>query len=744
MSFQAKAQVKMKILEDYRFRPGELKNVRMMISNNSYLDLILDAIYILPKNWEIVIYPQRVKLLNRDKKLLNIFIKAPAKITAGEYYFKLILKDKEKEYIKNYKLNIKKMNELKFNLVKSKKYINKEFKVQFQVINRGNTKRNLNLISNNVSIDNDKLILNPFEKKKVILNCRLNDISKNQYISILAETKKGDKFTIFNKELILLNHSRFSRKLKGIFSINYNYKNNNLLKAWRLKTFFKKQSYLTLQNNYFRLHYKNKNYLWQIGNEYINSFVQLGKRKNKLLKLSYQSNFNKFKRIIYTNFNNEFGIGSYYKNKNKLYYLELNNNNNNINYYFRGKIKRDDIVYSIKNYKDIDNIFYHLEIKKKFKNNDIFKTGLYSKGNNSIETKYFRYINDKINHKMTYGFNIKSTDYYKRKNITYINEYNKNNNEMFKLNYEINNNFYKKNKKFLEIKYAKNKFRINLRFNNIFKDKNIKFKISKYINTNRLKSLAIIDNYNGLRVGLENNFQYKIKGLKRVNFEGYYSYNFKKQMFNSNISFGVSVPLTYKNNEKSSLKIVVQGNNKDLSGIVFDINNKKVKTNKKGKVSAQINKTPKTVVQLVDLGEFKSEYFMKPKKQIITDKYNAKELEFKLVKFTNLKVKFKQHETFVDQYINTKNDETVIFRLYNKQNEYIKKYDGGQEIKFNKIKPGNYKLVIKVIKSQFEYSKREQQIKINPINNKIILKKSLKTSNSKKDKFKVNNLKIKK
>ena len=68
MSFQAKAQVKMKILEDYRFRPGELKNIRMMISNNSYLDLILDAIYILPKNWEIVIYPQRVKLLNRDKK----------------------------------------------------------------------------------------------------------------------------------------------------------------------------------------------------------------------------------------------------------------------------------------------------------------------------------------------------------------------------------------------------------------------------------------------------------------------------------------------------------------------------------------------------------------------------------------------------------------------------------------------------------------------------------------------------
>ena len=701
----------------------------------------------MPKNWEIVISPKRVKLLNRDNKLLNIFVKAPAKITAGDYYLKLILKDKEKVYKKTFKLNIKKINKLKFNLVKSLKYITEKFKVKFYIINRGNTKRNLNFISDNVSIDNDKLILNPFEKKKVILNCKLYKISQNPYINIFVESEKGNKYRMFNKRLVLLNHIEKSQKLKSVYSINYNYQNDNMDKYWQLKTFLKQKGYLSLQNNNFRLHYKNKSQLFQFGNEYFNKFIQLGKQNSKRLKFVYQYNLKKYKNIIYTNFNGEFGLGNYYRYKDKFYYLELNKNNYNINHYFKARIKSKDLIYNIKNYNKNNKNLYYLEIEKKLKNNDRFKTGLYLKDNNNIKKKYFRYINDKINYKMTYGYSLKNTDRYKKHNIIYING-NKNDNELLKLNYEYNNYFDKKNKRNLQMIYTKDSYRINLEFNDHLEKKDIKFKISKSIRTKQLNTLAIIDNYYGLRVGLENKFKYITKGQKIITFKGYYSYNFKKEKFNNNIKLNLSIPLKYKNNNNKNkfrlLKAVVKGKNKDLSGIVFDVNNQKVKTNKKGILSIKVDQNKTTTVKLVDLGSFKSKYYIKPKKHVIKDNYNGKEIEFNLVKLIKLKVKFQQNITFIDKYINRKNNELTYLRLYNNINEYIKKYEGEQEIYFNKIKPGNYKLEIKVLKSPFEYSIKKQDIMINSNNDIIFIEKSLKASNKHKENYKLNNLKIKK
>jgi|GEM_PF-2663280 hypothetical protein len=739
----------MKIVDNYEFKTGELKDVRVKIINNSNKNLRLQFGYLLSKGWEIIISPKMINLLCGESKFINVFLKAPAEVTAGDYHLKFILKNKEIEYIKKFKLNVKKVNDLKINLVKRPKYINKEFNLQLFVENRGNTKRKLSFKGNNISIKNDGLILNPFEKKKVLLRCKLDSISKKPYISIFAESRNGKRYSIYNRKATLLNYSENSKYLKSILKLNYYYDNNKKgNKVWKLKTYFNQDSYLTLKANSFRIQYKNKNGLWQIGRRYFNSFVQLGNQgiKSNRLKLSYQNNFNsKNKRIIYTNFNNEIAIGNYYKDNNKYYYLELNASKNHLNHYFKGRWKGRDISYKIKNYKKTDNILYNIEVKKKLKNKDIFKMGYYSKDNQ--HKKYFRYINDTINNKMTYGYSLKTTDRYEKKKILYINENERQLSKIIKFDYGINNYFYKKDKKYLAFMFKIDSYRMNLKINDFLKDNNIKFKLSKFIKSNKLNSLVIIDNYNGLGLGLENKFNYRIDSQKKLSFEGYYSYNFKKQKFYSKINFGLSIPLTfvYKDRKEDliTLEARVKDDNKDLAGIVFDVNGKKIKTDKKGNFSLKTTINQKLKVEVVDLGKFKGNYFLQPQSQILTDNYKGEKIGFKLVKYTNLKVGFKRIKTTIDKYIESKDKELIYVRLYNKENEYIKKYEGEQEINFNKIKPGIYNLAIENIYSPFGYNNKIREVKITTSNNKIVVKKKRKNSNKFEKESKIIRLKVK-
>ncbi|MGM0445160.1 MAG: hypothetical protein ACQEQH_02035, partial [Bacillota bacterium] len=519
--------------------------------------------------------------------------------------------------------------------------------------------------------------------------------------------------------------------------------------SWSLKTYFNQQTYLSLQDNSFKFQYKNKNKLWQLGSRYFNSFIQLGNQNSKLseLKLSYQDSINNFKRIIYTDFNNEFGIGNYYKSDYKYYYLELKANNHHLDYYLKGRVKRKNISYLIKNYSKAENTLYNIEVKKRLHNNNIFKMGYYSKGRENYQMKYFRYIDDKIKNKITYGYSLKTTDAYERKNLLYIKEYSRQSGDMIKLDYGVNNNYYKRDKKYLKLMFKKDRYRVNIRFHDFLEGNNVKFKLSKLIKSNKLNSSIIIDNYDGLRVGLQNKLNHKIGRQKKLRLEGHYSYNFKRNKFYSNISFGLSIPLTYEysNNKKDLIpvKAEVKADIEDLSGIVFDVNGKKVITDKKGKLSTKVLKNKNIRIQVADLGDFEANYFLHPQRETLINNYRGEKIEFKLVKYTNFKVKFKKIETTIDKYIDSQNDELLYISLYNSENKYIKKYKGGQEINFNKIKPGFYKLTITNIYSPFKYNNKERKVKIKSSNSKIVVKKQYKKSKKNKNENKVKRLEVK-
>jgi hypothetical protein len=180
-----------------------------------------------------------------------------------------------------------------------------------------------------------------------------------------------------------------------------------------------------------------------------------------------------------------------------------------------------------------------------------------------------------------------------------------------------------------------------------------------------------------------------------------------------------------------------------LAGIVFDVNGKKIKTDKKGNFSLKTTINQKLKVEVVDLGKFKGNYFLQPQSQILTDNYKGEKIGFKLVKYTNLKVGFKRIKTTIDKYIESKDKELIYVRLYNKENEYIKKYEGEQEINFNKIKPGIYNLAIENIYSPFGYNNKIREVKITTSNNKIVVKKKRKNSNKFEKESKIIRLKVK-
>ncbi|MCF8001047.1 MAG: hypothetical protein K9K76_04225 [Halanaerobiales bacterium] len=726
-----KADLKINIPQNITMEPGELKIIKINIENSALTKQNINPDLELPNNWKLIIPLKRFSIDSKARKNMNILLQAPRKIRSSLYPLNLLIETENKNYKKQIPVKIKEIYSTKIKVVKAPKFIEKEFEIKLNLINKGNIPRHFTMINNNtVTVDKSNIFLNPFESKIISFKGRIKEKADDKIrLNIRAEDNLNKIITLFNDTVIILESDGKFKKYNSSLNFRMVKEKEKYKKIWKLKTSLKKKRFLEIGNNSFNYYQKNKKTSWQFGTEYFD-IVKLKEsteeNNNAKISLEFAQN-KKITNFVYTDFTNEVGVGFFKYLDSNFYAFELKNNKvGRIDYYFNTSIRKDNYQFNYKSSKlnknKQVNTFFRYAVNK----NNNLKVGFNNLNLNKINNKmYLRYYHQEKNKRITLDYNVlktrgKNTTVWgiSRKDIDIIDKYflysslkfHKFENKWkpeFKLILKNNKN------KFLIKKEYKKKY--NVEYQRKFNYKNSKLKIG-------------INNYGSTKFNINAKNELFING-KDYYFAGKLSYNSNNTLEVKNFTVGISIPFTVKIEDKQRNKVVgkIRGTPKNLGGLILNINGQKVKTKTDGSFTAYIPPSQTVLIKIVDLGRYKGKYLLKEGPPISIENYSKEIIFLDMIKYGNLNLNFKTNNYKNDSYLkfiteDEKQDRGTIV-LYNKEHTFFKKFNGDNEINFKNIPPGQY--ILKVdnnsVKHNYEFEKKN--IEISPGKNQITIKK---------------------
>ena len=732
ISNPVKAELQINFPENTILNPGQLKIIKVNITNSSDIKQTINPDLVLPKNWKLIIPLKSIIIGPNEKKNMNILLQPPKKIRSDIYPLNLSFGTHKKNYRIQIPVKIKEIYETEVKIVKSPRFIENKFEIKLKFINKGNISRQFKITNNNIlDIDKSNIFLDSFESKMITFKCRIKEYEKEKVtLNIKVVDEQKNIISLFNETVIILDPNR---KFK-IYNSSFNYRVVKQRKEdeqyWKLKTLLNKNSFLEVGNNYFNYYQSNEQNRWQLGSEYFDRIkLKNSTPKNTNLKISYEfAQDNETKKIAFTNFVNEIGVGFLkYSNRN-FYYLEIKKNKTGIiDYYLDTSIRYKNYHFNFERSKLNKNRQMNSFLRYEVNKCNNLKAGFSNLSlNENNNKKYVRYNHRGINNRITVDYSVMETRNQKsirwglsRKDFDLIGNYYLNSSVWFrkfeeKWNPEFKFILKNKKNKFLIKKDYKNRY--GLEYQRKFKYKDGKLKLG-------------INNYGSpkFNINVENEFNIN---HKEFYINGNFSYDSSKSFELKKIEMGINISFAVKTEKKPRNKVVgkISAKQKKLGGLILDINGQKVKTNTDGSFTAYISPAKKVLIKAVDLGMYTGKYIFSPVLPYLIEDYSQETIFIDLIEVGNLKLKFKKNDykrhNYLEAITDNEKQEIGSIILYNDQHTFLKKLKGEKELSFKNIPPGQYRLKTDNKRISYNYEFKNMNIKIKPGNNQITISKS--------------------
>ncbi len=685
-----------------------------------------------PKRWKLLIPLNKIKLPALKSKKINLIIQIPKKAKAGPKKLNLKLISKHRKYDRNININIKKIMSLETGYIEVPRYVEKNFKVKFELTNKGNTVRKIKFFSNDLfNIKKKKIEIKPFENKLIEIKCRSNTPLENPVLSIKARAQNGKIINVVHEKIQVLNNNKFKifkNHLKYIFRSN---KGSYIKRNWFLKTEIKPDLSLNLSNNQLNLQQEQDSYHWQLGTDYNPRFKLAGTKTDQdHLKFSYLNHKdNNFKKALYTDFSKELGTVLNLKEKRINIYAEAKKRKEkSIDYYLKTHYKKDDNHLYLHAHKNAGNIFENIKYIKKLNKNSRFSLGYsrHFRPTSITKKKYFRYVYDKIKNKLS---------------LEYRSIHNKNRvikkYKISKIKSNIWNNFdqivtlkVKDNSKNyriegLQYKLSNKNYRFLLKKQALNGQNKLFFKLTRIFKRNQINARISADNFGTDQINLTGELDYHFKTGPKISLSGKVIYNPTEKKIDKYIKMGLLIPFTLKLPERKSKEVkgrVITRQGERAKGVILSINGVKVKTDNKGKFNCYVKAKQDLLIKVLDLGEYSEQYVMSKDLPYFIENYNNAPLKLKLIKYGSLQIEIKKNEKSQNKYlkaIQSKEKGKVYVKLQNKYNYFIQKYKDHSSLKFDRIPPGRYKIMIKNNSNKYDYTLKRKVIRIQSGDNSL-------------------------
>lgn len=757
LSSQANAKLAINVPEKQVVKPGQLKVISIEIKNESKKVQDIKPALSCPKDWKLLIPLSKFKLPALRSKKINLIIQIPKHANAGPKQLNLGLITNNRKYDKNIKFIIKKIKNLKTGYAEVPKYVEKNFKVKFELINKGNTTRELTFFSNELfTIKNKKIEIKPYKNRLIEIKCKNNTPVEKPLLIIKARDQHGKLINIIYKKVQVLNNKKYNI-YKNYLKYTFNHNGDKKIKrSWILNSEINNNLSLKLSNKIFNLKQKQDSYYWQLGTDYNPRFKLAGtKSADKHLRFSYSNNKDKaFKRSIYTDFNSELGAVVNLKSKRFNIYAETKKSKErSIDYYLNTHYKYINNHLNLHTHKIAEYYFRDLKLLNNINKNNRIYLGYSCQlwPSSIIKKKYFRYIYDNIKNRLNLEYR---TIHNKKSSIKKF--------KISKTKRNIWNNFDQvitlqlkdksQNYHIDTLSYQVSNEKYCFLLEKQFRDEHSKlfYRLTRVFNKSQINARISVDNFGKKQINLNGELDCHLRTGQEVSLNGKLIYDqINKKSYNQ-ISMGILIPFTLKLPERKNKKVcgrVITSQGENVRGAIISINGVKVKTGQMGKFKCYVKGKQDLIIKVLDLGRYSEKYLMSKTNPYLIENYNNKPLKLKLVRYGSLQVdikkQLKQRQNKYLQAIRDKAEGEVYIKLYNKDNCFIKKYKGHSPLKFDKIPPDRYKLSIENNSNKYNYTLKRKVIKINSGKNRVKIKQKIKNNQDLKIKEGIEEIKIK-
>ncbi len=636
-----------------------------------------------------------------------------------------------RNYDRNINFNIKEIVSLETGYIEVPQYVEKNFRVKFELTNKGNTPRKITFFSNDLfTIKKKKIEIKPFENKIIEIKCTSNSQLEKPVLSIKARAKNGKIINIIHEKIHVLNNKKiniYKNHLKYTFTSN---KGSYIERNWFLKTEINSDLSLKLSNNQFNLQQEKDSYHWRLGTDYDTRFKLAGTKTDQdRLKFSYLNHKdNNFKKALYTDFSKELGTVLNLKNSRINIYAEAKKRKEkSINYYLKTHYQKDDDhLYLNTNQIAANNLKYIKFIKKLNENSRVILGYSWRFRSASItKKKYFRYVYDKIKNKFKLEYRTirNKKRFIKKFKISKVKRNSWNNFDQV-VTLKINDN--SKNYHIEALHYQLRNERYRFLLEKHFHGKNkLYYRLTRIFNINQINARFSTDNFGTNRVNLSGELDYHFKSGPKISLSGKAIYNPTEKKFDKYIKMGILVPFTLKLPERKSKEVrgqLITGQGENVKGAILSINGVTVKTDNKGKFNCYVKAKQDLLIKVLDLGEYSERYVMSKDLPYFIENYNNKPLKLKLIKYGSLQVEIKKSEKRQNRYlkaIQSKEKDKVYVKLHNRDNYFIKKYKDHSPLKFDRIPPGRYRITIESNSNKYDYTLKRKVIRIKSGDNRL-------------------------
>ena len=736
----AKAQLEIISPVNKSVRPGQLKIFTFRVINKTGEQAVIRPKLSYPDDWNLVFPLNKFTIKPNKSKDINVFIKLPVKTYAGLYKLNLKLNSEVFTVNKNIGVMVEKVNEINVKLLNAPKYTRKNFTIELNIINNGNTEKVLNIKKDNhIRIKKNIIILPPFQNKVIKLKGAIDSSKDIKQLKIMAVDEKERLIQLFNRKIYIVDPIKNYRTYQSLLKISYKMQNKKPIRNWQITSYLDHNSYIKIDPKNINLFLKDNKKIWEIGTN-LNTRFYLNNRRNQSnnLKLIYKSHKDPdFKKFIYTDFVNEILIGMKHRNKIGNYYLELKNNQKgNINYYFKSHFrlnKHKIFLQRVKN--DIKNrlsfnfskrINEHNKIKIGYQQ-DFWKDNFYN--------QYLKYAYDDKTKKIKVRYTDRQKEKRSIRTLTLMGkslnrEANKSQGFAITLRNED------KNIKFKSMKYFfKNQKHELIIENDICNfSNNIKFAVTRYFRKENSNLKLEVNNHGEGQINLLGKADIYYPDQKRFSLSGKLTYHKTNNKFDSSFQLGVKIPFEMKVKNRELIKVkgkVLTDKGEKVAGIVLSVNGNIVRTNKEGRFTSFTADRENVLIKTLDLNSYGNIYYITPNSPFLIKDYQGELISLTLKKYGNLYLKFQGKEVKKNKYLHdlkSKQKEYAYITLSNKEYCFSRSYNGEDSIVFKRIIPGKYNLKVESKSNNYSYRNEKKEIIIKAGKNNYVVEKYFKNN----------------